>query len=676
MAKQSKKPSNPRQSARANAAVSASPQRASSGGTSSHGSFIAVRETIESIVVAFVLAFLFRTFEAEAFVIPTGSMSPALLGRHKDVECDQCGFPFRVTASSEETDTVLRWQQELRHGSLHPDQRQQLLGHIRSQDVVAGVCPMCRHTMPFCKDLPSSVHSYVDLEKIEEQPSYPGDRILVNKYGYQSSNPERWDVVVFKFPGNGAMNYIKRLVGLPGETVRVFQGDIFVKPDGEEDFNIERKPPAKVHAMLQLVHDTDYEPTSLHAAGWPLRWAATTANGWQVEIEPGAKTVRQIFRIDSPKETDSETGSEAGTPRDGGSSFSTESTAWLHYRHLVPELIDWQDQRDLQQTGGNEDLENELGQANPQLITDFNPYNARILRGTAATGSWEVERRQWPDNWVGDLAVECQLRVAESRGTLILDLVEGGKHFSCQLNLSSGVATLGIEDMIDFAPEAKTSIAGPGDYQVRFANVDDQLLLWINKDLVEFEQSTYDVQRLFGDRANIIPRTDDQDTGDLAPVGIGAHGAALEITRLRVSRDIYYEATDWNDRQNYSEYPRLDQSVRLASGKTLGPIKWRQFFTEPDTWPRFSKRRHRDFPIHKNQFFVLGDNSPESADCRLWKYSARDKGIPGGAYLDRRLLTGKAVCVFWPHSWGGWGGIRGLDKLPGFPNFGDMRIIR
>ena len=41
----------------------------------SQSGFVAIRETIESIVVAFVLAFLFRTFEAEAFVIPTGSMS-------------------------------------------------------------------------------------------------------------------------------------------------------------------------------------------------------------------------------------------------------------------------------------------------------------------------------------------------------------------------------------------------------------------------------------------------------------------------------------------------------------------------------------------------------------------------------------------------------------------------
>ena len=63
----------------------------------------AIRETVESIVIAFVLAFLFRTFEAEAFVIPTGSMAPTLMGRHKDLVCPRCGCAYRV-GSSEEVD--------------------------------------------------------------------------------------------------------------------------------------------------------------------------------------------------------------------------------------------------------------------------------------------------------------------------------------------------------------------------------------------------------------------------------------------------------------------------------------------------------------------------------------------------------------------------------------------
>ena len=52
----------------------------------SHHAKDSFRETIESIAIAFVRAFLFRTFEAEAFVIPTGSMAPTLQGRHKDVD--------------------------------------------------------------------------------------------------------------------------------------------------------------------------------------------------------------------------------------------------------------------------------------------------------------------------------------------------------------------------------------------------------------------------------------------------------------------------------------------------------------------------------------------------------------------------------------------------------------
>src|SRR5436853_376338 len=92
----------------------------------------AVRETVESIVIAFVLAFLFRTFEAEAFVIPTGSMAPTLMGRHKDVECPKCGYRYQVNASEEESEEPGR----------------------QTSDCVAGMCPMCRYVLPMRPDLP------------------------------------------------------------------------------------------------------------------------------------------------------------------------------------------------------------------------------------------------------------------------------------------------------------------------------------------------------------------------------------------------------------------------------------------------------------------------------------------------------------------------------------------
>src|ERR1700722_4225915 len=59
-----------------------------------------VKETVESILVAFILAFIFRAFVVEAFVIPTGSMAPTLLGAHMHFVCPDCGYAFDVNYSS------------------------------------------------------------------------------------------------------------------------------------------------------------------------------------------------------------------------------------------------------------------------------------------------------------------------------------------------------------------------------------------------------------------------------------------------------------------------------------------------------------------------------------------------------------------------------------------------
>src|ERR1700749_4127428 len=95
----------------------------------------AIRETVESIGIAFVLAFLFRTFEAEAFVIPTGSMAPTLMGRHKDFVCPKCGHRYEVSASEEESED----------------------GRRPPTDCIAGMCPLCHYVLPMRPDLPPGV---------------------------------------------------------------------------------------------------------------------------------------------------------------------------------------------------------------------------------------------------------------------------------------------------------------------------------------------------------------------------------------------------------------------------------------------------------------------------------------------------------------------------------------
>ncbi len=43
-------------------------------------------------------------------------------------------------------------------------------------------------------------------------------------------------MVVFRYPEEPEVSYIKRLVGLPGETIRIFHGDIYVKPPGGDQY--------------------------------------------------------------------------------------------------------------------------------------------------------------------------------------------------------------------------------------------------------------------------------------------------------------------------------------------------------------------------------------------------------------------------------------------------------
>ena len=60
------------------------------------------------------------------------------------------------------------------------------------------------------------------IESLSMQPNfYEGQFILVNKLAYRLGEPERGDVVVFHNPNNPSEDYIKRIIGLPGDTLEV-----------------------------------------------------------------------------------------------------------------------------------------------------------------------------------------------------------------------------------------------------------------------------------------------------------------------------------------------------------------------------------------------------------------------------------------------------------------------
>ena len=581
------------------------------------------RETVESIVIAFTLALLFRAFEAEAFVIPTGSMAPTLMGRHKDLVCESCGRDFRVGCSAEEDDQsqslrveAARLERELAslkandaNGAMGLEEREtrrrrvellesergpigQLRSRLAGKMVPAAKCPNCGYGTRLVQGEGGQ------MRYDPRYPSFSGDRILVDKFAYDFAEPRRWDVVVFKYPEEAKTNYIKRLVGLPGETISIAGGDIWTSRDGGPA-EIARKPPDTMRAMLQCVHDSRYVSADLLKAGWPLCWSDWSPRGQGQNA--------------------------TWTSTDEGRSFSlsgaaTGATATLRYRHFFPSAEQWEAVRK------GESL---AGRARPTLIDDFQPYNAIGTR----------------PHWVGDLAVEMVCDITGGQGgRLAIDLVEGAASHRCEIDLATGAALLmlagGREG--EAAARGSTPLRGKGAWTILFANIDDELSLFVDGRRIAFDKPTLwtraiDEVPLNRPSATAVDPGSDQPS-DLAPVGITATAADVRVKNLRVLRDTYYIGA-------------VDVGAR--PGEILEE-DWLEFGLEAD------------------QFFVLGDNSAASKDSRLWLE---------GHHVDRDLLIGKAMAIFWPHavpaSWAVPVKIGGSElRLPSWPNFGRMRFVR
>lgn len=564
-----------------------------------------LRETVESVAVAFILAFLFRAFCAESFVIPTGSMAPALMGRHKDVECAACGHPYQVNAAGE-----MDYER----------------GTPRGVWVQAGTCPVCRFTMPLRDDAAAA----------PRRPSYNGDRILAVKYPFSLRGPQRWDVTVFRYPEEAQECYIKRLVGLPGETVRIWQGDLWrVRPMAS--LEILRKPAGKILAMAQVVHDSDRRPRQ--ELTWPDRWQSMT---------PGGDDVK-------PSHSASQVSSAAGTTSGwvaerSGESFvvraASPTTAWLRYGHAVPDDDDW-----------NRAQSAHASAAAPllpcQLITDFAAYNTyRYGAGLGRPESLGL-------HWVGDLILECELETlgnaSPTAGTIRLELIKAGSRAACTFDCQTGMAELSHPKLPAPRISKGRALSGRTAQRLRFAHVDHQLLLWVNDRLIELDApATYE-------------SSDDETptAADLSPAAIGVSDTAARVSHLRLLRDNYYIAA--NGRQD----PLCDYSAaERASPARLEADELRELWSTPDRWSQAPALRHVDFALGNEEYLLLGDNSPESRDGRLW---AQGHAVAGD------LLVGKAIFVYWPHAWEtGWSWQipgRGV-RLPCYPSFSRMRPIR
>lgn len=174
-----------------------------------HGALSVVREWSDALVIAFVLAMFIKLFLVELYKIPTGSMTPTLIGGDVAwLDYDNDGRKDLLLFS--EGWSTRRWPPPLLF--LNDGQRYIAHGRVDYTDPPFGA--------------------------IHEQY----DRILVNKFAYWFRPPSRGDIVVFKVPhviwDPSKPIYIKRCVGEPGDRLTfdaqgglVANGERVTKPE-------------------------------------------------------------------------------------------------------------------------------------------------------------------------------------------------------------------------------------------------------------------------------------------------------------------------------------------------------------------------------------------------------------------------------------------------------------
>jgi len=448
---------------------------------------LTLRRAVELCCYMTVLVILIRTFIAEAYIVPTGSMAPFLVGYHKSTTCPKCEFSVTVGHL----------------GRVSPDGRPEDPAQARRHYALA-CCPNCGW----------------DRLELDKAPECAGDRLLVHKHIFDLRSPRRWELVVFQHPPSDAVqgyampvpdSYIKRLVGLPGETVQVRDGDLYINE------TICRKTLGEFREMRVPIYEDAHAPSD---APESFRWTGLADGDWRTpDGKPSSK--RQSNRT---------------------------LPSWIHYRHLVR----------MAETGGKlvwrqRELQDTIGY-NGALPTDRHVHDVFLEAQIEVTG----------DGWL-DLAI------TDGHDDVLVHIPVGNQEGRAELrhaqseNWAGNAA--GMTSRLN-AVRGQTRVPLPGSPRLgdgershlRFGLVDRRLFLAFGeRDVFE---GGYDLPSPPANRPRrAMSRALVLD--GFGPVSLGERGMTLRARGLRLYRDVHY--TDGDGRDLYPNGVR--RPVLLGAGE-------------------------------------------------------------------------------------------------------------
>ncbi|HOB74167.1 MAG TPA: S26 family signal peptidase [Phycisphaerae bacterium] len=587
-----------------------------------------IKDTLESIVVAFILAFIFRAFIVEAFVIPTGSMAVTLYGNQVTNTCSTCGYEYARGIDQNEQEQAIR----LRLAKLPLK------------------CPNC-DTTP----------DHVDQAGLIHPDS--GDRILVHKWPLDVAShalgPKRFDVTVFKDPTDGTTNFIKRLAGLPGEVLEIIDGDIYTAPlePTKDHPGLNKAAPGLVERLEQLRQDV-------------YNWGAT-GQGSPDEIKrryqeineellPHLRIRRKI--LEAPR---------------------AQQALWVNvYNHdFLPNYdrfnnaeggaagirrVGWYEEGSVRawDTSQREIVfRPPAPNAGPVFICfdgkpidDFSAYNSEHNNSYPnKVGDVRLRFTWFPENTAGNGGIVLRMNRDEATFTAEIAANGSARIIHAQPGMTGGQTVIA----------ERSQLFNPGQaINIEFMNVDYVVRLIVNDNILESKSSQYepDVVRIMKKRQG--------ETYDVKPteVRIGALGIPCRLRHVVLERDVYY-------RDTHQVEPGRIVNPQTGVTRTNPYLGWPGWGTAGMPILLRSERwvNGRKLP---GEYFMLGDNSPASKDSRLWWEIGPHLVAMGPEYtvgtVSGDQLIGEAFFVYWPAGYRRpWAGNVGF-----IPNVGRMRWIR
>lgn len=572
--------------------------------------------------ILFVMAvMLLRGFFLEGYLISTGSMAPGLLGLHKQISCPSCHHSFAFGVTFDESVDTASTDASLsnRYAS----------------------CPNCGQ-------------ANINVSKA---PTNHGDQLLVHKGVFDFRRPRRWETIVFRNPASTGEAYLKRVVGLPGESLQVIEGDLFIEGAiARKDYQTQQDMRIEVFDIQNTVDDDE----------WQLPWKAT--GRWQFVAG----------RFSCLAETATEQGS--GPPSPGRLGDSSQVTDWLKFQNWR-----W--------TGGTHDCE-------------------VPLQGEGVEADWKRcldELQSRPMSWVTRLEFDRERMVLRLHGVMPYqmqrDLImwadsDAFRHAIYRLaalsHLSPVTDQYGYNSLVsspEFAVQDLMIEANVG-WTTAPAIVVVRMPVGAELFRIEIDPATGDVQ-LFADGVSQPVRKSRLDVASIDAAMVPGGGLKIEVSNfdhrvlVAVNNTVVFEPLDIGFRdldaqqaqsrggstgfdggnggtQRTAEF--VNRQNQLALGVVGGDVfvdglrLYRDVHYTPGRQVNGVREPYR---VGQNAYFVQGDNSPVSSDSRSWP----DPEVP------HKLLVGKPFVVHLP-SKPGKVTIGGFQLPIRIPDFSRIRYIR